>query len=75
MTMPAPRLGDHTKAWAATVGGYDGFAFVTPEYNLFTDFENMTSFAPTPRHEPLVDAMFTQLESWANAMKTVRQPT
>jgi NAD(P)H-dependent FMN reductase len=125
---------DHTKGWAATVSGYDGFVFVTPEYNqstsavlknaldylyaewnnkaaafvsygstggaravehlrgicselqiahvrqqvsfnLFTDFENMTSFAPTPLHEPLADAMFTQLESWANAMKTVRQPT
>lgn len=27
---------DHTKAWAATVGGYDGFIFVTPEYNHST---------------------------------------
>ncbi|MEV8510291.1 NAD(P)H-dependent oxidoreductase [Actinoplanes sp. NPDC051475] len=24
---------EHTKAWAATVAGYDGFVFVTPEYN------------------------------------------
>ncbi|MEV0719900.1 NAD(P)H-dependent oxidoreductase [Asanoa sp. NPDC050611] len=24
---------DHTKSWAATVAGYDGFVFVTPEYN------------------------------------------
>ena len=23
----------HTKAWAATIAGYDGFVFVTPEYN------------------------------------------
>ena len=23
----------HTKAWAKTVGGFDGFVFVTPEYN------------------------------------------
>jgi NAD(P)H-dependent FMN reductase len=23
----------HTKAWAASIGGYDGFVFVTPEYN------------------------------------------
>jgi NAD(P)H-dependent FMN reductase len=123
---------DHTKAWAATIGSYDGFVFVTPEYNhstsaalknaidylyaewnnkaaafvsygstggvravehlraicsevqiahvrqqvsfnLFTDFENMTTFTPGPLHEPLADAMFTQLESWARAMKTVRQ--
>lgn len=24
---------DHTKAWSAKVGGYDGFIFVFPEYN------------------------------------------
>lgn len=35
---PVPALagqyaGAHTKRWAATVGGYDGFVFVAPEYN------------------------------------------
>jgi NAD(P)H-dependent FMN reductase len=24
---------EHTKAWSAAVAGYDGFVFVTPEYN------------------------------------------
>lgn len=24
---------DHTKRWAETIGAYDGFVFVTPEYN------------------------------------------
>ena len=24
---------DHTKAWAATIASFDGFVFVTPEYN------------------------------------------
>lgn len=24
---------DHTKAWSDTIAGYDGFVFVTPEYN------------------------------------------
>jgi NAD(P)H-dependent FMN reductase len=28
--------GEHTKAWAAKIGGYDGFIFVTPEYNHST---------------------------------------
>lgn len=28
----------------------------------------------TALHEPLTDAMFTRLESWARAMKTPRQP-
>ncbi|MFF8959767.1 NADPH-dependent FMN reductase [Streptomyces sp. NPDC014894] len=27
---------EHTKAWAATVASYDGFVFVTPEYNHST---------------------------------------
>lgn len=31
-----PYQHDHTKAWAATIGGYDGFIFVTPEYNHST---------------------------------------
>ena len=28
--------GDHTKAWAATIGAFDGYVFVTPEYNHST---------------------------------------
>jgi NAD(P)H-dependent FMN reductase len=35
-----PALGQyahpHTKAWAATIASYDGFVFVTPEYNHST---------------------------------------
>jgi NAD(P)H-dependent FMN reductase len=35
-----PSLGqyanEHTKAWAATIGRFDGFVFVTPEYNHST---------------------------------------
>lgn len=27
---------DHTKAWASKIAGYDGFVFVTPEYNHST---------------------------------------
>jgi NAD(P)H-dependent FMN reductase len=27
---------DHTKAWSATIAGFDGFIFVTPEYNHST---------------------------------------
>jgi len=27
---------DHTKSWAAKIAGYDGFVFVTPEYNHST---------------------------------------
>lgn len=27
---------DHTKAWAAEIGQYDGYVFVTPEYNHAT---------------------------------------
>lgn len=28
--------GEHTKEWAAKIGSYDGFIFVTPEYNHST---------------------------------------
>ena len=28
--------GEHTKAWAATTAPYDGYVFVTPEYNHST---------------------------------------
>lgn len=28
--------GDHTKAWAAKIAGYDAFVFVSPEYNHST---------------------------------------
>jgi NAD(P)H-dependent FMN reductase len=28
--------GDHTKAWAATIGSFDGYIFVSPEYNHST---------------------------------------
>ena len=28
--------GEHTRAWADKIGGYDGFVFVTPEYNHST---------------------------------------
>jgi NAD(P)H-dependent FMN reductase len=29
-------VGEHTKAWAETIAAYDGFIFVTPEYNHST---------------------------------------
>jgi len=29
-------VGEHTKAWADTIASYDGFIFVTPEYNHST---------------------------------------
>jgi NAD(P)H-dependent FMN reductase len=29
-------IGEHTKAWADTIASYDGFVFVTPEYNHST---------------------------------------
>jgi NAD(P)H-dependent FMN reductase len=124
--------GDHTKAWAAKIGSYDGFIFVTPEYNhstsgvlknaidylyaewnnkaaafvsygslggaraiehlraimselqvahvrqqlsfsMFTDFENFSTFAPGPQHTESAVVLFDQLESWAGAMRTVRE--
>lgn len=123
---------DHTKAWAAKVDSFDGFIFVTPEYNhstsgalknaidfvyqewnnkaaafvsygaassgmravehlrqiaaelqladvrqqvafsLFTDFENWDKFVPGPHHDEPFATMLDQLETWSDAMQSVR---
>jgi NAD(P)H-dependent FMN reductase len=121
----------HTKRWAEKINSFDGFVFVTPEYNhgtsaalknaidflyaewndkaaafvsygsaggvravehlrlvmaevqvatvraqvilsLFEDFEGFTKFKPRPVHDKSLDAMFGQVESWAQALRTVR---
>jgi len=123
--------GEHTKAWAATISQFDGYIFVTPEYNhstsgvlknaidylyaewnnkaaafvsygalggaraiehlraisselqiahvrqqlsfsLFTDFENFSVFNPAAMHDQAVVVLFNQLESWAGALKAIR---
>jgi len=123
--------GEHTKAWAAKISEYDGYVFVTPEYNhstsgvlknaidylyaewnnkaaafvsygnaggaraiehlravsselqlahvrqtltfsLMTDFENFSVFTPAAHHDAAAVTLFTQLESWADALKAVR---
>ena len=40
---------DHTKDWAAKIAGYDGFVFVTPEYNHSTSgvLKNAIDYAPS----------------------------
>lgn len=130
-----PSLGkyekEHTKRWAAAIAPFDGYVFVTPEYNhgpsgalknaidflykewnnkaagfvsygsamgvraveslrlvmgelqiadvraqvmlsLFTDFENMTTFKPDPKHEKTLGTMLDQLVSWSGALESVR---
>jgi len=132
--VPASRgvyAGEHTKAWSAKIAEFDGYIFVTPEYNhstsgvlknaidylytewnnkaaafvsygalggtraiehlraisselqlahvrqqlsfsLFTDFENFSAFEPSALHDSAASVLFDQLESWAGALKTVR---
>ncbi len=41
-------------------------------FSIFTDFENMSTFAPGPQHPALAEAMFQQLEEWAGALKPLR---
>ncbi|MFF4749080.1 NADPH-dependent FMN reductase [Streptomyces sp. NPDC002514] len=123
--------GEHTKAWAAKISEFDGYVFVTPEYNhsisgvlknaidylyaewnnkaaafvsygglggaraiehlraisselqlahvrqqlsfsLITDFENYSVFKPGAHHDDAAVTLFTQLESWAGALKAIR---
>jgi NAD(P)H-dependent FMN reductase len=123
---------DHTKKWAAKIDSFDGYVFVTPEYNhgicgalknaidflfkewnnkaagfvgygsaggvravehlrlvmaevqvatvrnqvalnLFSDFENYTTFKPDPRQEKSVGNLLDQLLAWSGALKTLRK--
>ena len=124
-------VGEHTKAWAARISEFDGYVFVSPEYNhstsgvlknaidylhaewnnkaaafvsygalggaraiehlraisselqiahvrqqlsfsLMTDFENFSVFTPAAHHDAAAVTLFTQLESWAGALKAIR---
>jgi NAD(P)H-dependent FMN reductase len=133
--VPASRgvyAGEHTKAWSARIKEFDGYVFVTPEYNhstsgvlknaidhlysewnnkaaafvsygslggtraiehlraisselqlahvrqqlsfsLLTDFENFSMFKPSPMYDNQSSVLFDQLESWAGALKSVRE--
>lgn len=133
--VPASRgvyAGEHTKAWSARIKEFDGYVFVTPEYNhstsgvlknaidhlysewnnkaaafvsygslggtraiehlraisselqlahvrqqlsfsLLTDFENFAVFKPSPTYDNQASVLFDQLESWAGALKSVRE--
>ena len=42
--------------------------------SLATDFEKYTTFAPGPQHAKTLNTLFTQVESWGKAMKTIRTP-
>lgn len=44
-------------------------------FTLATDWEAMTTFAPAERHLKSAETMFTQLEAWAGALKSLRVPT
>jgi NAD(P)H-dependent FMN reductase len=124
---------EHTQVWSQTIAGYDGYIFITPEYNhsvsgvlknaidylytewnnkaaafvsygsvggaravehlrgiaselqlahvrqqlsfsMLTDFRNWSEFTPGAHHEAAMETLFDQLEKWARAMQTVREP-
>jgi NAD(P)H-dependent FMN reductase len=124
---------EHTHEWAERIAQYDGYIFVTPEYNhstsgvlknaidflyaewinkaagfvsygaasggiravehlrlivaelqiadvrqqvtfaILTDFENMQTLTPGPRHLQNLGTMLDQVVSWSGALKTVRE--
>mgnify|MGYP003382386031 CR=1 FL=1 len=127
-----PGTKEHTKRWAAKIASFDGYVFVTPEYNhgpnaalknaldfLFkewcnksagfvgyggtgavrsvdmlrmicsnleladvraqvsltfaADFEKFTTFKPLPHQEKTLAQVLDQVESWAKALKPLRQ--
>jgi NAD(P)H-dependent FMN reductase len=40
--------------------------------SLYQDWEDFTDFRPAPENEEALDTLFEQLESWAEALQTVR---
>ncbi|MEU8380919.1 NAD(P)H-dependent oxidoreductase [Streptosporangium sp. NPDC048865] len=42
-------------------------------FSMFTDFENFTTFKPAEIHASFAQVLFDQLESWARAMRSVRE--
>jgi NAD(P)H-dependent FMN reductase len=77
---------EHTKKWAAKIASFDGYVFVTPEYNhgicgalknaidfLFAEWNNKAAgFKPREFHEKSVGQAFDQVIAWDGAMKTLR---
>lgn len=122
---------EHTKVWSNKIKEFDGYIFVTAEYNhsipgalknaidylnvewknkaagfvsygsaggsravehlrlvaaelhihdvraqvmlsLFTDFENMSTFTPDPRHEGSLNDVFDQVIASSNSLKTMQ---
>lgn len=43
-----------------------------PTFSLFTDFENMSVFAPAPVHEDSIQGMLGQVEKWTKALAGTR---
>ena len=41
--------------------------------SLFTDFENYTTFKPSPHHEKSVNAMLDQLLAWGDTLRPLRK--
>jgi hypothetical protein len=42
-------------------------------FSLFTDFENFAAFTPAALHNDAAATLFDQLESWAGALKPLRE--
>lgn len=43
-----------------------------PAFNLFTDFENFSTFTPSAVHEPAVSRLLDQVEGWTHGLSHVR---
>jgi NAD(P)H-dependent FMN reductase len=41
-------------------------------FSLFNDFQNFSDFNPTTPHDDAAEVLFRQLETWTDAMKSIR---
>jgi NAD(P)H-dependent FMN reductase len=56
----------HTRKWAAKIASFDGYVFVTPEYNH-------TVFKPRGFHEKALGQVFDQVIALGGAFRPLRE--
>jgi len=67
-----PVRGEHTKAWAATIAPYDGYVFVTPEYNHSTSGVLRTRSTTSTPSGPTGRAFVSTICGGARAVEHLR---
>jgi NADPH-dependent FMN reductase len=64
----------HTTRWAETIARYDGFVFVTPEYNHSIPVPTEPgTLTPGPHQDETLTALLDDVVTWSRALRPVRE--